>query len=176
MLPYLDRVGRLEQWRRVARAGPRAGGALRAALLRVLRRDGQPAATAGPAPSLTRLDALIDEFAAGRPVRWRVGGQPRPLPAAVDVAAYRIIQEALTDACRHATGPAVAVRLRYHPAGLTVEVRGDGPATPGAGLGPPGLRARAESVGGDFHAGPCPEGGWLIRAELPAPEDEAELS
>ncbi|MFG3301609.1 sensor histidine kinase [Micromonospora chersina] len=161
-------MGRLEQWRRVARAGPRVGRALRAALLRVLRRDGEPA---GPAPSLTRLDALIDEFAAGQLVRWRVGGQPRPLPGAVDAAAYRIIQEALTDACRHDAGAAAAVRLRYDPAGLTVEVRGDGPAVPAGGL-----RARAESVGGRFHAGPGPEGGWLVRAELPAPEDEAELS
>ncbi|MET8838248.1 sensor histidine kinase, partial [Micromonospora sp. NPDC004540] len=99
----------------------------------------------------------------------RVGGQPRPLPAAVDVAAYRIIQEALTDARRRAPAAAVAVRLRYDPAGLTVEIRGDGPAVPGADLW-----ARAESVGGTLHAGPRPEGGWLVRAELPAPEDEAE--
>ncbi|MET8912093.1 hypothetical protein [Micromonospora sp. NPDC004551] len=156
-------MGRLERWRRVARARPRVGDVLRA----VLRRP--PAPAAGPVPSLTRLDALIDEFAAGGPVRWRVGGQPRPLPAAVDAAAYRFIQEALTDAHRHAPDAAVAVRLRYDPAGLTVEVRGDGPAIPGAGL-----RARAESAGGAFHAGPRPEGGWVVRAELPAPEDEAE--
>ncbi|MFG2107108.1 sensor histidine kinase [Micromonospora chersina] len=155
-------MGRLERWRRVARARPRVGDVLRA----VLRRDRSPAT--GPAPSLTRLDALIDEFA-GQPVRWRVGGQPRPLPGAVDVAAYRFIQEALTGACRHARGAAVAVRLRYDPAGLTVEVRGDGPAVPAAGL-----RARAESAGGAFHTGPCLEGGWVVRAELPAPEDEAE--
>ncbi|MFC0033563.1 sensor histidine kinase [Micromonospora chaiyaphumensis] len=155
-------MGRLERWRRVARARPSVGDVLRA----VLRRDRSPAT--GPAPSLTRLDALIDEFA-GRPVRWRVGGQPRPLPAAVDVAAYRIIQEALADAHRHAPDAAVAVRLRYDPDGLTVEVRGDGPAIPVAGL-----RARAESAGGAFHTGPRPEGGWVARAELPAPEDEAE--
>ncbi|MFE9958445.1 sensor histidine kinase [Micromonospora sp. NPDC005299] len=162
-------MGRLERWRRVAGARPSVGDVLRAALLRVRRRAEPSASPAGPAPSLTRLDALIDEVAAGQPVRWRVGGQPRPLPAAVDVAAYRIIQEALTDARRHAPGAAVAVRLRYDPAGLTVEVRGDGPAIPVAGL-----RTRAESVGGAFHAGPRPEGGWLVRAELPAPEDEAE--
>jgi hypothetical protein len=169
VLPYLDRVGRLERWRRVARAGPNVGDVLRAALFRVRGRGEPPAPSTGPAPSLTRLDALIDEFAAGQLVRWRVGGQPRPLPAAVDAAAYRIIQEALTDACRHAPGSAVAVRLRYDPAGLSIEVRGDGPAIPAAGL-----RARAQSVGGAFHAGPCPEGGWLVRAEMPAPEDEAE--
>ncbi|MGY0003811.1 sensor histidine kinase [Micromonospora sp. I033] len=166
-------MGRLERWRRVARARPRVGGGLLAAVLGALRRDGQPAVDTGPAPSLTRLDALIDEFAAGQAVRWRVGGQPRPLPAAVDVAAYRIIQDALTGARRHAPDAAVAVRLRYDPAGLTVEIRGDGSTTPVVGTGP---RARAESVGGAFHAGPRPEGGWLVRADLPAPEDEAEPS
>ncbi|KAB1915123.1 sensor histidine kinase [Micromonospora sp. AMSO31t] len=161
-------MGRLERWRRAAQGRPNVGDVLRAALFRVRGRAESPAPSTGPAPSLTRLDALIDEFAAGQQVRWRVGGQPRPLPAAVDAAAYRIIQEALTDARRHAPGAAVAVRLRYDPAGLTIEVRGDGPAIPTAGL-----RARAESVGGAFHAGPRPEGGWLARAELPAPEDEA---
>ncbi|MEU4480641.1 hypothetical protein AB0F68_21680 [Micromonospora sp. NPDC023966] len=165
-------MGRLERWRRVAQARPRMGGGLRAALVRALLGDGRPAVPTGPAPSLTRLDALMDDFA-GRPVRWTLGGQPRPLPAAVDAAAYRIIEEALAEAHRHAPCEAVAVRLRYTPAGLTVEIRGDGSTTPGAGSG---LRARAESVGGAFHAGPRAEEGWLIRAELPAPEDEAELS
>ncbi|WP_091664732.1 sensor histidine kinase [Micromonospora auratinigra] len=165
-----------------------------ATVLGVLRRDEEPDAPTEPAPSLTRLDALIDGFATGQPVRWTLSGQPRPLPSAVDVAAYRIIQESLTNAHRHAPGAAVAVRLRYTPDGLGVEVRDDGPAVPagpdagtgapgrgagaggpaapGAGLGLLGMRERAEAVGGTFTAGPRPEGGFLVRAELPAPEDE----
>ncbi|GAA4576543.1 hypothetical protein GCM10023176_48150 [Micromonospora coerulea] len=171
-----------------------------------------------PAPSLNRLDALVEGFAAGQPVRWSLAGQPRPLPSAVDVAAYRIIQESLTNAYRHAPGAAVAVRLRYDPEGVTIEVRDDGapgprgagaaagvpgpqrPAevppsgrSPGgdqragleqphgglgtprpAGLGLLGMRERAEAVGGVFSAGPRPEGGFLVRAELPAPEELAE--
>ncbi|SCF45558.1 sensor histidine kinase [Micromonospora mirobrigensis] len=153
------------------------------ALLGVLRRDGEPepAAPTEPAPSLNRLDALVEGFSAGQPVRWTVGGAPRPLPTAVDVAAYRIIQESLTNAHRHAPGAAVAVRLRYDPEGVTIEVRDDGvpaggppPAPrPGGGLGLLGMRERAEAVGGTFTAGPRPEGGFAVRAELPAPEEEA---
>ena len=166
-----------------------------------------------PAPSLNRLDALVEGFAAGQPVRWTLAGQPRPLPGAVDVAAYRIIQESLTNAHRHAPGAPVAVRLRYDPDGVTIEVRDDGvpgpastggrgPAStdgpdttavpagrepggperaaagapaagPGSGLGLLGMREWAEAVGGVFSAGPRPEGGFLVRAELPAPEEEA---
>ncbi|MEH0820966.1 MULTISPECIES: sensor histidine kinase [unclassified Micromonospora] len=132
-----------------------------------------------PAPSLNRLDALVEGFSTGQPVRWTVAGQPRPLPTAVDVAAYRIIQESLTNAHRHAPGAAVAVRLRYDPHGVTIEVRESGaeasPApTPSPGLGLLAMRERAEAVGGTFTAGPHPEGGWAVRAELPAPEEAAE--
>ncbi|PWR10297.1 hypothetical protein DKT69_29320 [Micromonospora sicca] len=124
---------------------------------------------AEPAPSLNRLDALMEGLGAGQSVRWTVGGQPRPLPDGVDVAAYRIIQESLTNAHEHAPGGAVAVRLRYDPEGVTIEVRDDGPPRPEV----VGMRERAESVGGVFSAGPRPGGGWLVRAELPAPEEEA---
>ncbi|MGC5020842.1 sensor histidine kinase [Micromonospora sp. DT47] len=132
-----------------------------------------------PAPSLNRLDALVEGFSAGQPVRWTVAGQPRPLPTAVDVAAYRVIQESLTNAHKHAPGAAVAVRLRYDDHGVTIEVRDDGPVRPagerpGAGLGLLAMRERAEVVGGTFSAGPRPEGGFGVRAELPAPEEEAE--
>ncbi|MGK5441762.1 sensor histidine kinase [Micromonospora sp. URMC 105] len=149
-----------------------------ATLLGVLRRSEETDAPTEPAPSLNRLDALVEGFSTGQPVRWTVAGQPRPLPTAVDVAAYRIIQESLTNAHRHAPDAAVAVRLRYDPHGVTIEVRDTGaeasPApTPGAGLGLLGMRERAEAVGGTFTAGPRPEGGWTVRAELPAPEEEA---
>ncbi|SCL17088.1 Signal transduction histidine kinase [Micromonospora nigra] len=152
-----------------------------ATVLGVLRRDEETDAPVEPAPSLNRLDALVEGFATGQPVRWTVAGQPRPLPTAVDVAAYRIIQESLTNAHRHAPGAAVAVRLRYDPAGLTIEVRDDGvgspppaPAGPGSGMGLLGMRERAESVGGTFTAGPRPAGGFQVRADLPAPQEVAE--
>ncbi|MER6596055.1 ATP-binding protein, partial [Micromonospora purpureochromogenes] len=132
-----------------------------------------------PAPSLNRLDALVEGFSTGQPVRWTVAGQPRPLPTEVDVAAYRIIQESLTNAHRHAPGAAVAVRLRYDPDGVAIEVRDTGAEPspspgPSAGLGLLGLRERAEAVGGTFTAGPRPDGGWSVRAELPAAEEQAE--
>ncbi|WIM99651.1 histidine kinase [Actinoplanes oblitus] len=150
-----------------------------ATLLGVLRRDEEPDAPTEPAPSLSRLDGLVEAFAAGQPVRWTMSGQPRALPSAVDVAAYRILQESLTNACRHATGAPVTVRLTYDDAAVTVEVRDDGragsspPAGPGAGLGLLGMRERAESVGGTFSAGPRPAGGFRVRAVLPAPAREA---
>ncbi|MEH0842082.1 histidine kinase [Micromonospora sp. CPCC 205711] len=180
-----------------------------ATLLGVLRGAGESDAPTEPAPSLNRLDALVEGFSAGQPVRWTVAGQPRPLPTAVDVAAYRIIQESLTNAHKHAPGAAVAVRLRYDADGVTIEVRDDGPPRPdaavppdravaagtptpaadrpgatspgavapdrgagaGGGLGLVGMRERAETVGGAFSAGPRTGGGWLVRAELPAPEE-----
>ncbi|RKN51079.1 sensor histidine kinase [Micromonospora endolithica] len=151
-------------------------------VLGVLRRDEETDAPVEPAPSLNRLDALVEGFATGQPVRWTVAGQPRPLPTAVDVAAYRIIQESLTNAHRHARGAAVAVRLRYDAAGITIEVRDDGVGsapdgpggTPGAGMGLLGMRERAESAGGTLTAGPHPGGGFLVRAQLPAPEEVLE--
>lgn len=144
-----------------------------AVLLGLLRR-GEPEAPTEPAPGLGRLDALVDGFAAGQPVRWSLTGRPRPLPGAVDVAAYRIVQESLTNAHRHAPDATVTVEVRYTDTAVTVEVRDDGPgpAGPGdsgTGLGLLGMRERAEAAGGAFHAGPRPEGGFVVRAELPAP-------
>jgi Histidine kinase-, DNA gyrase B-, and HSP90-like ATPase len=132
-----------------------------------------------PAPSLNRLDALVEGFSTGQPVRWTVAGQPRPLPTEVDVAAYRIIQESLTNARRHAPGAAVTVRLRYDFDGVAIEVRDCGAETsplpePSAGLGLLGMRERAEAVGGTFTAGPRQDGGWSVRAELPAAEEQAD--
>ncbi|MBB4742091.1 signal transduction histidine kinase [Actinoplanes octamycinicus] len=153
-----------------------------ATLLGVLRRDEEsgPDAPTEPAPSLSRLDALIEAFAAGQPVRWTVSGQPRALPSAVDVAAYRILQESLTNACRHASGTPVTVRLTYDEAAVTVEVCDGGPAgaapaaSPGTGLGLLGMRERAESVGGTFSAGRRPEGGFRVHAVLPARATQEE--
>jgi signal transduction histidine kinase len=149
-------------------------------LLGVLRRDDESDAPTEPAPGLSRLDGLIAQFAAHQPIRWTTTGRPRALPSAVDVAAYRILQESLTNACRHATSAAVTVRLTYEPAGVTVEVCDDGctgpagPASSGSGLGLIGMRERAESVGGTFSAGRRADGGFSVRAELPAPVTHEE--
>ena len=131
-----------------------------------------------PAPGVDRLDGLISRTeAAGIPVRSAIDGAPRPLPAGVDLAAYRIVQEALTNVARHA-GPATAtVRITYAEDGLTVEVDDDGRggaaagsagvAGGGGGNGIPGMRERAAALGGSLEAGPRPGGGFRVWAKLP---------
>jgi signal transduction histidine kinase len=128
-----------------------------------------------PLPGLDRLDDLVAGVAsAGRTAEVRTEGAPAPLPAAVDHAAYRIVQEALTNVVRHAGGAGAAVRIEYRPAEVVVEVTDDGPARPGAvppeGNGIAGMRERARAVGGGLTAGPRPEGGFAVRAELPRGE------
>ncbi|WP_285795530.1 ATP-binding protein [Micromonospora sp. NBRC 107095] len=147
-------------------------------LLGALGRAEEPDDPSEPTPSLNRLDALVEGFTAGQPVRWSMAGQPRPLPGPVDVVAYRIIEEALTNACRHAPGAPVGVRLRYDAAGITIEIRdeGAGPAQAGggsqvAGRGLLEVCRRAERLGGTFSAGPRAGGGFTVRAVLPAPEE-----
>ncbi|RLP93207.1 sensor histidine kinase [Micromonospora sp. CV4] len=161
-------MGRFARWRRMVQAHGH----------RLLHRAEEPDPLTGPAPSLNRLDALVEGFAAGQSVRWALAGPPRPLPEAVDVAAYRIIEESLTNARRHAPGAPVSVRLRYDAAGITIEVRDDGagaaPTGGGAGRGLIAVRRRAERIGGTFSAGPRPDGGFIVRAVLPAPEEMAE--
>ncbi|MBM7490232.1 signal transduction histidine kinase [Micromonospora luteifusca] len=172
-------MGRFAQWRGMVWA---QGQRLRVGLLGPEHDVSEPPDdVSGPPPSLNRLDALVEGFAAGQPVRWTLAGQPRPLPGPVDVVAYRIIEESLTNACRHASGAAVAVRLRYDFTGITIEVRdeGGGPAssgggTQGAGRGLLGVRRRAERLGGTLSAGPRAGGGFIVRAVLPAPEEMAE--
>jgi signal transduction histidine kinase len=136
-----------------------------------LLRHGEEGAPRTPAPGLEALDALIARTsAAGVPVRTEVAGEPRPLPAAVGLAAYRIVQEALTNVTRHA-GPATAtVRLDYRADELTVEVTDDGPgASDGAGSGQGllGMAERAAALGGELDAGPRADGGFRVRARLP---------
>ncbi|MEU9818371.1 sensor histidine kinase [Pseudonocardia alni] len=126
-----------------------------------------------PTPGLDRLDALLDEVrAAGLPVRRGTEGTPRPLPTGVDLAAYRIVQESLTNTRRHAGAGGAVVTLRFgdDALDLTVDDDGAGPA-PGAvdGTGLTGMRERARSVGGTLEAGPGPERGFRVRAHLPAP-------
>jgi signal transduction histidine kinase len=116
------------------------------------------------------LRALADlSAAAGLPVRVDVHGTPRALGADVDEAVYRIVQEAVTNARRHARPARVDVRVDYTPAGVGVRVSDDGPpsgAPPGAGQGLRGMRERVSLLGGTLHAGRCGDG-FTIAAELP---------
>jgi signal transduction histidine kinase len=141
-------------------------------LLGMLRRlDEQPTLT--PQPSLDRLGELIDQVQeAGLPVRVAVEGQAIELPPGVDLSAYRIVQEALTNTLKHA-GPATAqVVVRYHPADLELEISDDGhraASADGAGQGLIGMRERVALYGGELHSGHRSEGGYLVRARLPLP-------
>ncbi|MFE9690453.1 sensor histidine kinase [Micromonospora sp. NPDC005806] len=143
--------------------------------LTVVRRD-EAADERSPTPGLAQLPQLRERLAgAGVPVTVEVDGEPRPLPVAVDLAAYRVVQEALTNVLRHA-GPATAtVRLRYAPAEVAVEVTDTGRgAVAGAarsgGYGLAGMRERVTALGGSFTAGPASAGGFRVYATLPLEE------
>jgi len=150
-------------------------------LLGVLRQEGEPQGSLAPVPGLADLDTLLAEVAkAGLGVRLRVEGTPSPLPAGVDLSAYRIVQEALTNVVKHA-GPARAqVTIGYHDQDVTVEVTddgqgvaaptGDGQARVGHGL--IGMRERVAVFGGDLEAGPRPGGGFRVAARLPLAADQ----
>jgi signal transduction histidine kinase len=103
-----------------------------------------------------------------------VTGAQRPLPPEVDQAAYRIVQEALTNVSRHASHACASVSLLYTPETLTIQVDDDGQGTGagartgGPGLGLIGMRERVTALGGRLHAGPQDGGGFQVRAELPA--------
>jgi signal transduction histidine kinase len=140
-------------------------------LLAVLRSDAGGLAERTPQPGLDRLDELLDSArAAGAPHHLTIHGEPVPLPPGVDLAAYRILQEALTNARRHAPGAAVDVDLRYGPGTLRLRVRDHGPG-PGAGsepgLGMLGMRERAAMVGGTLRTGVADAGGFVVEADLP---------
>jgi signal transduction histidine kinase len=137
-------------------------------LLGVLREDTTP--DLQPQPGLAQLIDLLDEArdAGNGGTRLIVSGPPVPLEPGVELAAYRIVQEALTNARRHAPGAAVDVELRYAPAELRVRVRDNGPGpTHAAGHGLAGMRERAAAVGGTLRAGPAAVGGFLVEATLP---------
>jgi signal transduction histidine kinase len=142
-------------------------------LLGMLRKDDDELALA-PQPSMEHLELLVSQVReAGMPVELEVEGEPEPLPAGVDLSAYRIVQEALTNALKHA-GPARAlVRVRYRRDELELEILDDGPgpaadATNGAGgHGLVGMRERVSLFGGDLAAGERSGGGYSVHARLP---------
>ncbi|MGV9527202.1 sensor histidine kinase [Streptomyces cellulosae] len=147
-------------------------------LLRQTGDAGDAMASEGPAPGLARLADLLESFRrAGLEVAVREEGRARALPPGVDLTAYRIVQEALTNVTKHAAGRGVRVGLDWGGGRLTVTVSDDGgaPAGPPAlsdrppGYGLIGMRERAAAVGGELTAGPRPEGGFLVTARLPLP-------
>ncbi|SDF76289.1 Histidine kinase [Lentzea fradiae] len=125
-----------------------------------------------PQPGLSRLGALVDKMCfAGLPVDVRISGEPRPLPSGVDLTAYRIVQEALTNALKHGDGQKAEVLVRYADHHLRVEVLSTGlkgvSTSDGEGRGLLGLRQRVAVLGGDLDARRRLGGGFRVRAKLP---------
>jgi signal transduction histidine kinase len=157
----------------IEEAGTDAARELRATL-GVLRSDEN-----GDGSGLSQLDSLVARAqTAGLPVTVTVSGSPRPLPPEVDQAAYRIVQESLTNVSRHAGHACATVRLHYAPQSLSVQVDDDGKGAAtsaagarqsGPGLGLIGMRERVSALGGQLRAGPRDDGGFQVRAELPLP-------
>ena len=144
---------------------------LRATLAVVRSPEESRAAT----PGLARLGDLEARMAhAGLRLRIDTNGEPRVLPAPVDLVAYRVVQESLTNVLRHADSEVATVRVGYEVDTVTVEVRDPGVAgramTVGEGTGIVGMRERVASLGGTFAAGPGPDGGFQVRAVLPTVE------
>jgi signal transduction histidine kinase len=148
-------------------------------LLGVLREDtGSDGAERQPQPGLKQLNVLLDEArdASTAGTRLILSGPPVTLDPGVELAAYRIAQEALTNARRHAPGAAVDVELHYTDDALRIRIRDNGPGPPvasspdshGHGHGLAGMRERAAAVGGELRAGPTAVGGFLVEATLPA--------
>ncbi|WP_461120600.1 sensor histidine kinase [Saccharothrix stipae] len=144
-------------------------------LLGVLREDApEEVAQRHPQPGLQQLTELLDNArdTSGAGARLIVSGAPAGLDPGVELAAYRIVQEALTNARRHAPGAAVDVELHYTEEALRLRIRDNGPGppatTPAGGHGLTGMRERAAAVGGRLHTGPAGAGGFVVEACLPA--------
>ena len=161
----------------IEQASREAMGELRS-VLSILGHPGEQAPR-GPAPSLDRLDGLAARAAAaGLQVRTDIEGVPEPLPVPVEAAAFRIVQEALTNIVRHARATRADVRVRYGERDVTIEVDDDGEGVarngrtertsgPEGGNGIPGMRERVRALGGEFEARPLPGRGFRVRARLP---------
>ncbi|MER7457446.1 histidine kinase [Micromonospora sp. NPDC126480] len=144
-------------------------------LLGVLRNEAEPSPVA-PQPGLPDVPGLVDTARRAGMTVTLAAGPPPAVPAPVGLAAYRIAQEALANAARHAPGAAVRVTLRAHGRTLTVRVENDpAPARPaerGSGHGLTGMRERALALGGTFTAGHTADGGYAVHAELPWADTE----
>ena len=141
-------------------------------VLDILRQEGE-AAPRFPGSTLARLDDLVGQAAsAGLEVRTETEGNVRTLPYGVEAAAFRIVQEALTNVTKHAGRATAVVRLSYGDDDLSVSIEDDGrgpaaPVTDGGGKGIVGMRERVAALGGHLEVGPRPEGGFVVRARLP---------
>jgi signal transduction histidine kinase len=165
-----DRTGAASAFRTIEATGRDALVELRR-LLGILRSEDEQLAI-GPQPGLDSLRSLVEQVStSGVPVRLRVEGTPTSLPAGVDLAAYRIVQEALTNVVKHADAASADVVIRYRPAALEVAVVDDGigaaAAGNGGGHGLIGVRERVALYGGTVEAGPRDGGGYELRARLP---------
>jgi signal transduction histidine kinase len=145
-------------------------------LLGVLRADEAVDGEAGlqsPQPGLSALEALVAQAeATGLDVVVQLEGDPVPLPEGLDLTAYRIVQEALTNTLKHSGAVRAWVRVRYEPSSLLIEVVDDGtrrPPADGTGHGLVGMHERVSLFGGTLSTGPAADGGWRVRAELPLP-------
>jgi signal transduction histidine kinase len=168
--PVIDQVTAIEE------TGREALGEMRR-MLGMLRDDAE-AAERDPQPGLATLEALLERSrGAGMAVELEVSGAPAPLAPGVDLAAYRIVQEALTNVRKHAAGARAVVTLAYEREHVCLVVANDGsgPAAPanGSGHGLVGMRERAAMYGGEVIAGPRAEGGFAVRARLPLHGGEA---
>jgi signal transduction histidine kinase len=158
-----DALGRVERAGRTALAEMRR-------LLGAMRREGDGLDLA-PQPGLDGLDSLLEDVGrAGLPAELHVEGHPYDLPRAIDLSAYRIVQEGLTNSLKHANATRADVTVRYRDDELGIEVvdNGAGVATSdGLGHGLVGIRERVKIYGGDMNAGTPPEGGFVLSARLP---------
>jgi signal transduction histidine kinase len=154
---------------RVEQAGRTALAEMRR-LLGAMRRDGDDVELA-PQPGLDSLDSLLEEVGrAGLPVRLHVDGEPFALPQGIDLSAYRIVQEGLTNVLKHAHAGHADVTVRYQADELEIEVRDDGEGastSDGRGHGLVGIRERVKIYGGEMTAGPATGGGFVLGARLP---------
>ncbi|MFC7550064.1 sensor histidine kinase [Plantactinospora sp. GCM10030261] len=141
-------------------------------LLDVLRTEAEPAADLAPQPGLAGIESLVEQVRdAGLPVTLTVDGEPRPLDPGVALTIYRIVQEALTNALKHAGRATGQVRITFGSAWLVLEItdtgRGPRPDSERVGHGLVGMRERVALYGGSLRTGPRPGGGFLVHARIP---------
>jgi signal transduction histidine kinase len=164
-----EALGRVEHAGRTALAEMRR-------LLGAMRRE-DDSLELSPQPGVDGLDSLLDQVGrAGLPVQLNVDGERFPLPPAIDLSAYRIVQEGLTNALKHAHASHAEVTLGYAPEELRIEVRDDGggsATSDGLGHGLVGVRERVKIYGGEMSAGVAPDGGFVLDARLPIRENGA---
>lgn len=165
-----ERPATVETLHAIEHTGRQALGELRR-LLGIVRADGEDPALE-PQPTLADLHTLIEQVeAAGLDAQLRLEGERRPLPPGLELSAYRIVQEALTNTLKHADAKSAMVTVRYRPAALELEVTDDGTGAldndkTGGGHGLVGMHERVALFDGTFDAGPCADGGFRVSARL----------